>query len=255
MEFEVKTHKKTDLLKFQKALNKQFLEIFSKNGLVGSEDLEGTDTLGLSTYFRDFNIFISLRDLHSIATKLNYENSVLTKSWILGFNKDHGNIYTILNLDKVFNLIFENKTDFDEPNININTNIVYLRKRNDEHYGLLLNEFSLGYTAEFTPIFNLTNNEDDSYIWKFNDSIEFNSFVKKENMSINEYELINKIYKDSQNKEIHKFNVFPKYNEKDKYGLMSLFFNNIYLDANGKRPVFSLDSQNLTKFLIGLSPL
>ncbi len=250
-----KIAQKTDLLKFQQTLNDQFLEILSQKNDGSLTGLTNNDSLGLSTSFKDVNMFISLRDLKSIATKLKYENSVRTKSWVLGFNQDHGSIYTIFNLNKVFNLFVENKTDFDVPNLNINSNILYIKPYNDEHYGLLLNEFKLDYTAEFTPLFSLLKNQDtgNSY-WEIGEEIDFHLFLKKENMTDAEWELVNIINQYSKTKQEIVSGEFPEYNEKDKYSILALLVNRVYLDAYGQKPIFALNLENLTKCLKNISP-
>lgn len=246
--------KKTDLLKFQKSLNEQFLEIFSTKTASTGEYLENSDTLGLSASFRDLNLFISLQDLQSIATKLNYENSVRTKSWVLGFNQDHGNIYTIFNMDKVFTMLIDNKTDFEIPHLTISSNILYVKNYNEENYGLLLEDFKLDYTAEFTLLFNYNKHDDEFFSWNLADGIEFDSFIKKENMSESEWELVSKINNIVSNKEKYKFGIYPQYDEKDKYMLLALMVSKVYLDSFGKKPIFVLNVENLTKFLINVSP-
>lgn len=250
---EIFYKKKTDLLKFQKSLNEQFSEIASEKIQGGGESVDDPETLGLSSYFGDLYFFLLLQDLQSIATKLNYENSVRTKSWILGFNQDHGNIYTIFNMEKVFNLLIENRTDFEIPHLNMNSNIIYLKKPHEENYGLLMDNFKLDYTAQFRLLFNLKNNNGEIF-WETSDNIDFDSLVTKEQMSEIEWELLTRIYKLAQSKQIFEFGIFPQYNKSDKYLLLSLMVKKVYLDPVSQKPVFVLNVQNLTKFLINVSP-
>lgn len=249
---ENKKVKRTDLLKFQKSLNEQFLEILSQKHASGEQGSE--DTLGLSSFFRELNLFISLKELQSIATKVNYENTVRTKSWILGFNQDHGRIYTIFNLNKVFSMLIDDQTDFEVPSLSMNSNIVYLRNNMEENFGLLLEDFKLEYTADFSLIFDYKLDEENNINWNLASGVDFDTFIKKENMSEAEWKLISKIHEISKNKQEHKHGTYPQYDSKDKYGLLALMISKVYLDSFGQKPMFVLNVRNLTKFLINVSP-
>jgi hypothetical protein len=179
---ENKKVKRTDLLKFQKSLNEQFLEILSQKQTTSGEQ-GSEDTLGLSSFFRELNLFISLKELQSIATKVNYENTVRTKSWILGFNQDHGRIYTIFNLNKVFSMLIDDQTDFEVPSLSMNSNIVYLRNNIEENFGVLLEDFKLEYTADFSLVFDYKVDEKNYINWNLVEGMDFDNFIKKENMS------------------------------------------------------------------------
>lgn len=251
---EEKKIKKTDLLKFQKSLNEQFLEIFSQKNDPLSENEDNQETLGLSSSFRELNLFISLKDLQSIATKINYENSIRTKSWILGFNQDHGRIYTIFNFNKVFSMLVDNETDFDIPSLSMNSNVLYLKNNLEDNYGLLLEDFKLEYTAEFSLIFDSKKDDEDFMNWEIASGVDFDSFIKQANMSPPEWELINKVNKISLNKEKYKYGIYPEYKDEDKYMLLALMVNKVYLDSFGRRPLFMLNIRNLTKFLMSVSP-
>lgn len=245
--------KRTDLLKFQKSLNEQFLEILSQkqtsSGEQGSED-----TLGLSSFFRELNLFISLKELQSIATKVNYENTVRTKSWILGFNQDHGRIYTIFNLNKVFSMLIDDKTDFEVPSLSMNSNIIYLKNNAEENFGLLLEDFKLEYTADFSLIFDHEISENNQMNWSLAAGIDFDTFIKKENMSEAEWELISKINEISKNNNKYEYGSYPQYDSNSKYNLLAFMISKVYLDSFGQKPLFVLNIKNLTKFLINVSP-
>lgn len=250
---ENKKIKRTDLLKFQKSLNEQFLEILSQKDTASGEQ-GSEDTLGLSSFFRELNLFISLKELQSIATKVNYENTVRTKSWILGFNQDHGRIYTIFNLNKVFSMLIDDQTDFEVPSLSMNSNIVYLRNNMEENFGLLLEDFKLEYTADFSLIFDYKVDEENNMNWNLASGVDFDTFIKKENMSEAEWKLISKIHEISKKKQENKHGNYPQYNSKDKYGLLALMISKVYLDSFGQKPMFFLNVRNLTKFLINVSP-
>lgn len=250
---ENKKVKRTDLLKFQKSLNEQFLEILSQKQTTSGEQ-GSEDTLGLSSFFRELNLFISLKELQSIATKVNYENTVRTKSWILGFNQDHGRIYTIFNLNKVFSMLIDDQTDFEVPSLSMNSNIVYLRNNIEENFGVLLEDFKLEYTADFSLIFDYKLDEENCINWNLASGVDFDSFIKKENMSEAEWKLISKINEISKNKQKYKYGNYPQYDSNDKYNLLALMISKVYLDSFGQKPLFVLNVRNLTKFLINVSP-
>ncbi len=246
--------KKTDLLKFQKSLNEQFMNILEEKNSENSDGSSGQDSLGLNASFRDLNLFISLMDLNAIATKLTYENSIRTKSWILGFNQEHGQTYTIFNMEKTLNLLLNDKTDFELVNLKVNSNILYLKSFNEEHYGFLLDEFNLDYTAEFTLLYDFDTSEENFYSWNIGAGVDLDMFLKKENMSELEWDLVNKIDSFSKLKSKFKFGVYPQYNKEDKMLLLAMMFKRVYLDGFGKKPIFVLNVENLTKFLINVSP-
>jgi hypothetical protein len=250
---ENKKVKRTDLLKFQKSLNEQFLEILSQKQTTSGEQ-GSEDTLGLSSFFRELNLFISLKELQSIATKVNYENTVRTKSWILGFNQDHGRIYTIFNLNKVFSMLIDDQTDFEVPSLSMNSNIVYLRNNIEENFGVLLEDFKLEYTADFSLVFDYKVDEENYINWNLVEGMDFDNFIKKENMSEAEWKLISKINEISKNKQKYKHGTYPQYDSNDKYNLLALMVSKVYLDSFGQKPLFVLNVRNLTKFLINVSP-
>lgn len=247
--------KKTDLLRFQKSLNDQFMSIFEEEGSQGSSSA-ATDVLGLVISYREFNIFVSLNDLQNIATNLKYENTIRTKSWILGYNHEHGNLYTIINFLKLMDLIIFGREDFEVPTLNINSNILYFKKTDTDYTGLLVNEFKLDYTAEYTKIFDVSTekNEEDSFkVFSLSEGIEFELFLKEENMSKLEWDMLNHIRSMAENSS--KINLDFK-NEKN-FGseLLTSLISNVYLDAYGQRPVFTIDTNNLLSYISILSPL
>lgn len=251
---DAKKIKRTDLLKFQKSLNEQFLRIFAEKNDGSSEYAESEDTLGLSAMFRELNIFLSLKELQAIATKVNYENSIRTKSWILGFNQDHGRIYTIFNLNKVFSMLIDNQSDFEVPALSMNSNVIYIKHRTEENFGLLMEDFKLEYTAEFSLIFDHKTDKENFMQWELASGVEFDTFIKKENMSDAEWQLISKINEVSERNEKYKYGIYPEYKEDDKYMLLALMISKVYLDSFGRRPLFVLNIKNLTKFLTSVSP-
>lgn len=243
--------KKTDLLKFQKSLNDQFMSIFEEKS--HSVDLSNSnDVLGLLISYQEFNLFISLNDLQNISTNLRFENTIRTSSWLLGFNHEHGNLYTIINLTKLFDYLITGKKDFELPSLHVNSNIIYLKKTSDEFYGLLINEFKLDYTAEFTKIFELDLNQNANQKKRFllSEGISFDDFIKKENMSKGEWDTLLDIY---QNKFQQIDSILTSKGKTNN--ILPSMINNVYLDGFGKRPVFVLDIDSLLLVLSKVSPL
>ena len=110
--------KKLNLLKFQQELNQQFLEIFEQKNQEGIFSQNFTDFLGLLVHVDNLSLFLPLLKLKTISLKNEYESIVRTKSWLLGFNQERGEVYTIFNLHKVLNLILHDKTDFEKVTTN-----------------------------------------------------------------------------------------------------------------------------------------
>lgn len=243
-----KVKKKVDLLKFQQTLNNQFLEIFADKDKVDNSLDKAVDSLGLSLVFEDFQFFIPLDALKTISISNNYESSVRVKSWVFGFNQEHGEVYTVLNLEKVLNLLLNKKTDYDIVQILNDAHIAYLTGVTEDRFAFLLNNIKLEYTAEFTPLFRHVG-EDRHFYWDLADGIDFSTFVKKENMSKKEFEILLKI--NSAIEERNRFS-FSGYSEKED--LFLSLIKNVYLDSYGVKPIFLLNTNNITKCLIDVVP-
>lgn len=236
--------KKVDLLSFQKNLNQQFIEIFEakKQGKIQSvQSIE----LGLQTDTINFKFFISLRDLQNISMNNNYEESKLLSSWICGFNQIRGEVFTIMDFRKTIEYILNKKDDKNYKKLGIDNRIIYLKEYQNEKIGLVIDNINLGYTPEFTLLYKKQYN-DNNISWKLNEDLDFDSFVKEENMSKEEFDIL----KSLLNKKILKEYSFEILNE-----ILFYLVNDIYLDELGKRPIFVLDAENLTKVLINISPL
>lgn len=236
--------KKVDLLGFQKNLNEQFIEIFEakKQGKIQAEQ---SIELGLQVEAINFKFFISLKDLQNISMNNNYEESRLLTSWICGFNQIRGEVFTIMDFKKTIEYILNKKDDNDYKKLGVDNRIIYLKEYNNEKIGLVLDNINLGYTPEFTPLFKRSFNDNKTY-WKLNEDLDFESFVKEENMSKEEFDIL----KGFLNKEI-----VQEYSEEVLTEIFFYLVSDIYLDTLGKRPIFVLDSENLTKVLINISPL
>lgn len=243
--------KKTNLLKFQQDLNQQFLEIFYEK-LENKNQLEDNqiDFLGLVTNVKEINFFVPLHDMKNIAIKNLYENSVQTKSWVEGFNQEYGEVYTILNFEKIIDLVLDNKTDYNKNNANHTDRLIYLQTKDESHYGLILQDMKLEYTAEYTKIFEhqIVNQQ---LSWNLIEDIDFQSFIKKENMSLIEYEIISKIYDKTQSKEVISLeNILSSYSK----DLFLSIIENVYLDSLGKKPIFIVNIDNLIQYLNNTIP-
>lgn len=236
--------KKVDLLGFQKNLNKQFIDIFESKKQGKIESVTNSE-LGLQTSAVNFNFFLSLKDLQNISMNNNYEESKLLASWICGFNQIRGEVFTILDFNKTIEYLLNKKDDKKYRKLSIDNRIVYLKEYSDEKIGLILDSVSLAYTPEFTPLFKQI--EKDNYkTWELNEDLNFESFVKEDNMFKLEYEIL----KNLLNKKITIEHSDESLNEMFYY-----LISDVYLDINGKRPIFIINTENLTKVLINISPL
>ena len=240
--------KKSKLLDFQKALNTHFLEIFeSKSKGVDSFENQGGADLGLEANASSLKFFLPLKDLKNISMDNKYESIVQTNSWLLGFNQSRGEIYTIIDLNKVFELIIDNKQDIIKSKLTSDSRIAYLK--DEEHkVALCLNKLQLNYTAELTLLFKYLK-EGNHQSWILSEDIElenFDVFVKKENMSKYEWDLIEKL----------KFGLTLDLDKKDldmKNNIL-FFVKDIYLDSDGHHPLFVLNIENLMNYLDDVIP-
>lgn len=236
--------KKVDLLSFQKNLNAQFIEIFEAKQEGRLQSVQSME-LGLHAEALNFKFFISLRDLQNISMNNNYEESKLLASWICGFNQIRGEVFTIMDFKKTIEYLLKKKDDKNYKKLGLDNRIIYLKEYNDEKIGLVIENINLVYTPELTLLFK-QNTTDNKKHWKLNEDLEFDSFVKEENMSKEEFDIL----KGFSNKEIVK-----EYSEESLKEIFFYLVNDIYLDVLGKRPIFVLDAENLTKVLINISPL
>lgn len=236
--------KKVDLLGFQKNLNKQFIEIFEakKQGDVQSVQ---TVELGLQTELMNYNFFISLKDLKNISMNNNYEESRLLDSWVCGFNQIRGEVFTIMDLKKTIEYLLTQNDDKQYRKLGIDSRIIYLKKYYKEKIGLIIDSVNLAYTPEFTQLFKCHYKENKKH-WVLNEDLDFESFVKEENMSKEEFEILKSVL----NKEIMR-----EYSVEYKNDIFFYLISDIYLDVLGKRPIFVFDIESLTKVLINISPL
>jgi hypothetical protein len=252
MEQVEKKRKKVDLLGFQRTLNSHFLEIVeSKNtGLTFDSDEQTEADLGLEAVASGLQFFLPLKSLKTISMDNSFEDSIFTKSWILGFNQLRGEIYTITDFEKVVDLILDGKTSNVKNRLNNESRIVYL-KNSDAKMAFTLSKLKLDYTAELTSIFKFTG-KDNSLRWKLEDGIEFDAFVKQDKMSDKEWTLMNDLHAivslDSSLDDVEE-----KIQTAKEVNLL-YFVRDIYLDSNGARPVFVLNTNNLTNYLANVSP-
>lgn len=245
---------KVDLLGFQKSLNEQFLEIFEskKLGQTGSL-VDSTSRLGLLDQIDNFNFFLPLKELKNISMTNTFEEVNLSRSWVCGFNQVRGEVFTILDLNKILDLFYSNKTDNQVRKMSGDNRIVYLKKYNESSIGLIINQLLLEYTADYTPIFK-GDTTDGVSTWTLAEDVEFESFVKAANMSEKEYKLINKInefVKTSKN--VQTEDLYKEVTEKSHEEIFYSLIGNVYLDNMGKRPIFTLNIENLTKVLVNVS--
>lgn len=245
---------KVDLLGFQRSLNDQFLQIFESKKLGTTNSIvDSASRLGLVDSVGDFKFFLPLKELKNISMTNNFEEINLAKSWVCGFNQIRGEVFTILDLIKVIELIYSNQSDYQTRKVVDENRIIYLKKYTEDSVGLVINQLLLEYSAEYTPIFKLVDTE-NSLTWKLAEDIEFDSFIKEANMSKNEFKLINKINEFVKNKSsLAKEEVNNQSNGKFNENVFYSLIGDIYLDSMGKRPIFTLSIENLTKALVNVS--
>lgn len=236
--------KKVDLLGFQKNLNKQFIDIFESKKQGKIESVTNSD-LGLQTSAVNFNFFISLKDLQNISMNNNYEESKLLASWICGFNQIRGEVFTILDFNKTIEYLLNRKDDKKYRKLSIDNRIVYLKEYSDEKIGLILDSVGLAYTPEFTLLFKQVQ-KDEKKKWELNEDLSFDSFVKQDNMFKAEYEILKALLEKE---------VTTEHSDESLNDMFYYLISDVYLDINGKRPIFIMNTENLTKVLINISPL
>ncbi|MBC7475741.1 MAG: hypothetical protein H7263_15775, partial [Candidatus Sericytochromatia bacterium] len=114
-----------------------------------------------------------------------------------------------------------------------------------------ISKLKLDYTAELTSIFKFKG-KDNSLIWNLEEGINFDSFVKQDKMSEKESLLMNDL-NAIVNLESSLDDVQEKIKSTKDINLL-YFVRDIYLDADGARPVFVLNTNNLTNYLANVSP-
>ena len=247
-----KKRKKLDLLSFQRTLNSQFLEIFeSKNTkLTLDSDEQNEADLGLEAVASGLKFFLPLKSLKTISMDNSFEDSIFTKAWLLGFNQLRGEIYTITDFEKVIDMILDGKSSIVKNRLTNESRIVYL-KNTEAKMAFTLSNLKLDYTAELTSIFKFTG-KDNSLSWRLEEGIKFDTFVKKDKMSEKEWVLMNDL-NAIVNLESSLDDVQEKIQSTKDVNLL-YFVKDIYLDADGARPVFVLNTNNLTNYLANVSP-
>lgn len=237
--------KKLNLLKFQQELNQQFLEIFEQKNQEEIFSQNSTDFLGLLVHVDNLSLFLPLLKLKTISLKNEYESIVRTKSWLLGFNQERGEVYTIFNLHKVLNLVLHDKTDFEKVQVDNESRIIYVQDIDQNKAAFLLNDVKLDYTAEFTSLIKFNKEINDIY-WKVNEGIELDLFIKEENMSELEWSILNEMRKNILLEERLSEDNFDNISG---MSLLASFMENVYLDAMGEKPIFVLNLDRLVKYL------
>lgn len=236
--------KKVDLLGFQKNLNKQFIEIFESKKQGKVESVTSSE-LGLQTSAVNFNFFIPLKDLQNISMNNNYEESKLLASWICGFNQIRGEVFTILDFNKTIEYLLNKKDDKKYRKLSIDNRIVYLKEYSNEKIGLILDSVGLAYTPEFTLLFKQLE-KDGQKKWEINEDLSFDSFVKEDNMFKAEYQILQTLLDKK---------ITVEHSDESLNDMFYYLISDVYLDINGKRPIFIINTENLTKVLINISPL
>lgn len=235
--------KKVNLLEFQKALNEQFFEVKQQQNNISAED--SNEMLGVTVPFKSFNFFIPLKDLKTIAMENNFESVDFTKPWISGFNHERGDVYTILSFNKIANLLINNVEDKNFEEKKMSSRVIYLQDYLDVKSAFLVDDLKLEYTVEFTKFFNFSKNEDKVF-WELSEEIDFDLFLNPKFVKPEEMDLLKKM------KEVNSNTNSLSLKEEQKNILY--FIKDVYLDGMGQKPIFVLDVQAITKYLISLNP-
>lgn len=225
-------NKKVDLLKFQENLNNQFFEISKEKKNIQNSLFNSSEHLGLNTKINNVNFVLSIKDLKSISPKTIFEYSIKTKSWLLGYNQEQGNIYTIFNLSKIIPFMLENNFDYEEIKVKESFNIVYLKKE-DEYYGILLDSLNLINIKNLISIYDSKNIE--NHIIDINSLLEKKFFIEEECFLI--LNKINSIYL-----------------KKDESSNTNELINKIFIDDKTKEIFFMIDIEKVIKFLKNSNP-
>lgn len=244
--------KKVDLLGFQRSLSNQFMAIVEEDRNQQEIDEGSVDSLGVVLDLGNLQAFIPLENLKTIAAENRFEKTMRTKSWLTGFNQERGDVYTIYDFEKTMKLISSGETDFEAVDSK-NKQVVYLRDVNDqkEAFYLYLSNNSLQYTAEYTKVFSYEAINEESYSWDLSDEIEFDSFIREENMTSFEWVVLNTLKKFVEDGESFNTSEFVLGNNAKLFMQM---VKEVYLDSMGVRPVFIINTENLTKYLSTLHP-
>ena len=245
--------KKIDLLRFQQDLNSQFLEIHeAKKSQVKSSESVASDLLGLLTETSDLKFFIPLKALKSITINNNLESIVMTKSWIAGFSQEHGEIYIIFHFLKSVDLILNGVSDFKKAQQSNNSRVVYMKDITGGFKGgLVLDNLKLEYTAEFTKLM-ISKIENEKISWQVADEVDLSTFIRKDKINKVEALVLDELQKRIALKKQDLLGDFTL--AKGGVSLLSLLIGDVYLDAYGEHPIFSLNLENLTKYLSSVSP-
>jgi chemotaxis signal transduction protein len=248
---------KLDLLGFQRTLNEQFLEIFEakKSGKLKKEEMGFSSDLGLGDRAIDLNFFVPLKDLKNISMDNNFETIELTKSWIAGFNQTRGEVYTIMDFSRVMEMATQNLFEEQRRKINSDTRIIYIKELHESKMGFILNTLELKYTAEYTKIFEFKETDNGNF-WSLGEEVEFETFVKQEKTTEKEWLILNEVNQYvKENKKWTSQEITDRLKDvKGTLSIVPLLIKDVYLDEFGQHPIFVLNIENLTNFLINVSP-
>ena len=187
----MKKQEKVNLLDFQRNLNNQFERIFDKDSSQNNEDFKNEDTnLGLLNKIKDYNFYISLNELKNISSTNKYENINITKSWILGVNHVQNDVYTIINIEKVLDVIKNKKSDFHYEDSSNDSNIVYLKTYEETNLGIVINKLELLNIKSYNPLYSFVVDNDICY-WESNSENKLENI--KNDLNIEEFNFLSKI--------------------------------------------------------------
>lgn len=149
-------------------------------------------------------------------------------------------------------LISTGQDDFEAVDSK-NKQVVYLRDINEQKqaFYLYLDNNSLQYTAEYTKIFSYQEINEESYSWELSDEIDFDSFIQESNMSPFEWAVLSGLKDFVQDGNSFNQSEFVLGNSAKLFMQM---VKDVYLDGLGVRPIFIINTDNLTRYLNTLHP-
>lgn len=229
---------KSKLLIFQEELNKKFVD-FSKLENVSNEI--NIDNIGMIDTSYNINILYPLKNLKSLSVNNNYEELKITKSWVMGFNQIYGDVYTVLNIEKIFNLVLYEESDNVYKKINEDESVLYFKSDDDRKFSVIVNQLKLEDISNDAVLFSAKRELGNS-MWNYDENL-LNMIKEKVNLTVNEQKII-KIMQNNANKN-------KLTNNEESFSNM---FNNVYYQKNNNKIIFEVIVDEILSFASRVSP-
>jgi hypothetical protein len=218
------------LLNFQKSLSEQFS--IAEDKILRNIDINNEDKLAIGFFYNNLNVLILLEDLKFISGEIRYEQIIRTKPWILGYNQDKGDIYTIYDLKNALALLVGNISEKENDSKIVENKMAYLQDFNENKQAFLchIDNESLKSTSDYLLFYDENN---------INEDLSLEKFFKKENITSFEWECLLEIAK--KEKKVVENNLVK-------------FSSKVYVDEKIGKPIFVINMNKFTEFLINSSP-